>query len=100
MIVPSGDLAIEAGQELVGAGRLGMNLRLQITNFRGIWWCVRQVLGDAAYENYLRSQRRRARSAECHHGSGPGAEAARLLSREEFYLDMLRRRYSGVSRCC
>lgn len=75
-----------------------MSFRLQIPNFRGIWWWVRQVLGDAAYENYLRSQRRRVRSAECHHGSGSGA--ARLLSREEFYLDMLRRRYSGVSRCC
>jgi uncharacterized short protein YbdD (DUF466 family) len=50
------------------------------------WW-VRQVSGDAAYENYLRSA---ARSA-CD---------GKLMTREEFYLDLLRRRYTSVSRCC
>jgi uncharacterized short protein YbdD (DUF466 family) len=77
-----------------------MNFRLQITNFRAAWWWLRQVFGDAAYENYLRSQRRRAHVPECNHGAHPGTCAAAPLSREEFYLDMLRRRYSGVSRCC
>jgi uncharacterized short protein YbdD (DUF466 family) len=54
-----------------------------------LWLWLRQVSGDAAYENYLRLARRR------------GSEgSARVLSREEFYLDALRRRYTGVSRCC
>ncbi len=53
------------------------------------WW-FRQVLGDAGYENYLRSANR--------HPSKSGG--GKPLSREEFYLDALQRRYSGVSRCC
>ncbi len=53
-------------------------------------WYVRQISGDAAYDNYLRH----VREAKCrHHEAAP-------LSREQFYLDSLRRRYSGVSRCC
>jgi len=51
------------------------------------WWYLRQISGDAAYENYLR----RASKA-----SGN----SRTLTREEFYLDAVRRRYTGVSRCC
>ena len=58
---------------------------------RAIWW-VRQVTGDAAYENYLRCVRR-----ESVFDSSPGRK---LLSREEFYLDSIRRRYSTPSRCC
>jgi uncharacterized short protein YbdD (DUF466 family) len=54
---------------------------------RGGWVWLRQVSGDAAYENYLRS-------AASHPDSGSP------LSRAEFYLDSLRRRYSTVSRCC
>jgi uncharacterized short protein YbdD (DUF466 family) len=67
--------------------------------FRKVWWWLRQVSGDAAYENYLRSlarrapRRSRAAARECAGGERP-------LSAEEFYLDALRRRYSGVSRCC
>lgn len=52
------------------------------------WWYLRQITGDAAYENYLgREQCRRRRGGH-------------ILSREEFYLDLLRRRYTGISRCC
>jgi uncharacterized short protein YbdD (DUF466 family) len=51
------------------------------------FWYLRQVSGDAAYENYLR----RASAARI---------GGHLLSREEFYLDALRRRYTGPSRCC
>jgi hypothetical protein len=50
--------------------------------FAGLWWWLRQLSGDAAYESYLRSA------------------GAPILSRQEFYLDSLRRKYSGVSRCC
>jgi uncharacterized short protein YbdD (DUF466 family) len=55
-----------------------------------VWWWLRQMSGDAAYENYLRAARA---------NSGAGS-AEQPLSREEFYVDALRRRYSGVSRCC
>ena len=52
-----------------------------------IWRGVREWCGDAAYERYLKSRLRHAcRTAP--------------LSREEFYLEQLRKRYSRVSRCC
>ena len=50
---------------------------------RRAWRLVREWSGDAAYDSYL------ARPAR-----GP------RLSREAFYLDSLRRRYDGPSRCC
>ena len=59
------------------------------------WWWLRQVSGDAAYENYLR------RVATARPAGGTGAHVpGGVLTREEFFLDALRRRYSGVSRCC
>jgi uncharacterized short protein YbdD (DUF466 family) len=54
-------------------------LRLWLAAF---WRGLRQWSGDAAYETYLRRA-----------GVPP-------LSREEFWLDSLRRRYEKVSRCC
>lgn len=63
-----------------------MNLQSIISNLGTLWWWIRQVSGDAGYENYVRSQ------------AALGGE--RVLSREEFYLDALRRKYTGVSRCC
>ena len=65
-----------------------------VTAAKTVWWWLRQVLGDAAYENYLLSASRRAAR-----GSTSCADA-RVLTREEFYLDALRRRYSAISRCC
>lgn len=79
-----------------------MNLKFEISDFKSAtaarsaflgralaraWWYLRQISGDAAYENYLRRHR-------------AGAHTCDALSREEFYLDALRRRYTGVSRCC
>jgi uncharacterized short protein YbdD (DUF466 family) len=58
---------------------------------RQIWWALRQIFGDAAYENYLRSLQRNEL-----HGRGIAAP----LSRDEFYLDSLQRRYSKINRCC
>jgi uncharacterized short protein YbdD (DUF466 family) len=58
---------------------------------RQVWWALRQIFGDAAYENYLQSIQRNAVGA---------ASAAAPLSRDEFYLDSLRRKYSKISRCC
>ena len=59
---------------------------------RKCWWWLRQVTGDAAYENYLRSRSRAVDAA----GEGCGG----LLSAEEFYVEKLRHKYMGISRCC
>jgi len=48
------------------------------------WAWLRAVSGDDAYEAYV------ARAAR------PGAAP----TRQEFYLDRLRRKYSRLSRCC
>jgi len=63
-----------------------MDLKFEILNLKWLWWWLRQVSGDAAYENYQAWAARRRSGWVC--------------SREEFYLESLRRRYSGVSRCC
>jgi hypothetical protein len=52
---------------------------------RALWSWLRAVSGDSAYESCVR----RARRA----GHAPP-------SREAFYLDTLRRRYSTINRCC
>jgi putative selenoprotein len=63
---------------------------------RGVWVWLRQVTGDAAYDNYLRSIQR---AAECDSRASLQGHSE-PLSRADFYLDALRRRYSSVSRCC
>ena len=75
---------------------------------RTAWVWIRQVSGDAAYENYLRSTQRVAQAEMARADArtmragccSTHATSAHLLSRSEFYLDALRRRYSTVSRCC
>jgi len=52
-----------------------------------VWLGIREWCGDAAYERYVKSQRRTA----C---------AATVLTREEFYVEQLQKRYSRISRCC
>ena len=52
-----------------------------------VWLGIREWCGDAAYERYLKSQKR----ATC---------TAALLTREQFYVEQLQKRYSRVSRCC
>jgi len=47
-----------------------------------LWAFFRAVSGDSAYDDYAR----RAGTA--------------AMSREAFYLDTLRRRYTGPNRCC
>jgi uncharacterized short protein YbdD (DUF466 family) len=50
---------------------------------RAIWRFLREWSGDAAYDTYL------ARTG-----------SAAPLTREAFYLESLRRRYSRPTRCC
>lgn len=62
-----------------------------------VWWAVRQIFGDADYENYLRSFNLRGESVS---GSAPSAASSAPLSPADFYLDSVRRKYSRISRCC
>ena len=63
-----------------------------------VWWWLRQVSGDAAYENYLKWTSLRP-STRPESDTNAQAEAL-LLSPEEFYVETLRRKYLGLSRCC
>jgi Selenoprotein, putative len=54
------------------------------TGLQRLWRLVREWSGDLAYETYL--------------GRCPPGDPS--LSRQAFYLDSLRRKYSGPSRCC
>jgi uncharacterized short protein YbdD (DUF466 family) len=81
-----------------------MSFKSQISNLKFLWWWFRQVSGDAAYDNYLRSTQRASVGAHlCVRPSGTDTHVRpcqRIMSREEFFLDSLRRRYSTISRCC
>jgi len=52
-----------------------------------LWLGIREWSGDAAYEQYQKAHAR--------HGGG-----AAQLSRRDFYVAQLEKRYSRVSRCC
>ncbi len=51
------------------------------------WSYLRTVSGDNAYERYL------AHQATAHAGEPP-------MSRKDYFTEMQRRKWSGVSRCC
>jgi uncharacterized short protein YbdD (DUF466 family) len=53
---------------------------------RRVWRGVREWCGDAAYERYLLTTRKSATDG--------------CLTREQFYVEQLNRRYSRPSRCC
>jgi uncharacterized short protein YbdD (DUF466 family) len=55
--------------------------------WRRFWRGLREWCGDAAYERYLRSAQQK--SVSCN-----------SLTREEFYVEQLNRRYSRPNRCC
>jgi len=48
---------------------------------------IQRILGAASYERYCERLKQEGREAE-------------RLSPEQFYLESLKRRYAGVSRCC
>jgi uncharacterized short protein YbdD (DUF466 family) len=74
-------------------------VKLIRSGFKNFWWWFRQVTGDAAYENYLRrSAKRAARQAKC---DGKCEHAAKgVATPEEFYLERVQRKYTGISTCC
>ncbi|HVA93725.1 MAG TPA: CstA-like transporter-associated (seleno)protein [Candidatus Dormibacteraeota bacterium] len=60
------------------------------------WWWLRQVTGDAAYENYLRHVSRRPGNS-----TSPGGHGCELVeTAEQFYIEQLNRKFSRISRCC
>lgn len=52
-----------------------------------IWMGIREWCGDSAYERYVQAQEAISRSSS-------------LLTREQFYVDQLDRKYSRPNRCC
>jgi uncharacterized short protein YbdD (DUF466 family) len=54
---------------------------------RRLWWAVRRLSGDDAYERYL------AHHAEHHPEEAP-------LSREAFFKQWQDNKWKGVKRCC
>ena len=62
------------------------NIRATVTLLR-LWLGIREWCGDAAYDRYLESHAKHLRGGAA-------------LTREEFYLSQLQRKYSRVSRCC
>lgn len=60
-----------------------------------LWWWLRQVSGDADYENYVRRGSRDSCS-----GGSEDPVSRRAISAEEFYLENLRRKHSRINRCC
>lgn len=60
---------------------------------RRAWWWLRQCSGDAAYDNYLARWNAHGGHADC-------CGRARPMTREQFWLDALQRRYSRINRCC
>lgn len=60
-----------------------------------LWWWLRQVSGDADYENYMRRGSRDSCPSINQNRVSRGA-----ISAEEFYLENLRRKHSRINRCC
>jgi len=55
---------------------------------RSFWRGLRDWCGDSAYERYLRAATKQS------------GGACKVLTKEQFYVDQLDRRYSRPNRCC
>jgi uncharacterized short protein YbdD (DUF466 family) len=55
---------------------------------RRFWRGLREWCGDSAYERYLRASATKDVASRC------------VLTKEQFYVDQLNRRYSRPNRCC
>ncbi len=83
-------------EERGSVGRIGTIARQEAKPSRGhrnllkligqLWQGLREWCGDAAYEKYVRGTDLKT--------------GERLLSRTEFYVEQLNRRYSRPNRCC
>ena len=67
--------------------------RIRLTSaLKKAWRYLREVTGDAAYENYAKY------CATKKSNSNPNATA--IMTRAEFYSESLKRKYSTINRCC
>ena len=78
------------GLKLLFRGRLLSPPQLRPLKFAALaarfWRGLREWSGDSAYDTYAKCAAR--------------DRGARVLSRKEFYVEQLQRKYSRVSRCC
>ena len=73
-----------------------MSSRSEFPDLKCIWWWLRQVSGDAAYENFLRWARTPRNAAK----TGAGRKDDTVPTAAEFYAEAMERKYSRASRCC
>ncbi|MGZ8096890.1 MAG: YbdD/YjiX family protein [Methylosarcina sp.] len=64
-----------------------------IGKFKKIWWGLRRLSGDDAYERYLKHY------AE-HHASSKHDGDALPLSKTEFFKQWQEQKWNGIKRCC
>lgn len=82
------DSQSELRKTAVGQGRRTSGAGVWLAHaIRHLWQGIREWCGDNAYERYVDAQH-----------LTPGECAA--LTREEFYVEQLNRRYSRPNRCC
>jgi len=62
--------------------------RIGRRKLRSFWRGLRDWCGDSAYERYLRAATKQSGGAR------------KVLTKEQFYVDQLDRRYSRPNRCC
>ena len=87
----SGTMSGTLIEQTITSGR-----RAPLSMFGKFWWWLRQVTGDAAYENYLHHAARASREkTNC-----PNHPPGNIVTAEQFYLDRLNRKFARVSRCC
>jgi uncharacterized short protein YbdD (DUF466 family) len=76
-----------------------------------VWQALRHITGDAAYETYVRYCETRhavvttstndiANRSTAINESSHSTSTPKIMTREQFYTDSLRRKYSTINRCC
>ena len=86
----------ETKPAVVGVRKAASGLSILKAALRAVWWWLRQIFGDAAYENYTRHV---LNHPDCGQRGHTLCEQ-REFSEKEFYLDRLRRKHNTVNRCC
>lgn len=88
--------SFESKHAVVGVRKAASGLSMLRAAFRAVWWWLRQIFGDAAFENYTQHVSKHPVSGQ----EGHIHCGQREFSEKEFYLDRLRRKHNTVNRCC
>ena len=74
------------------------------------WQALRHITGDAAYDTYVRYCKTRHALGGANDPEDRGSSVTnktshptsniKIMTREQFYTDSLRRKYSTINRCC